>query len=259
MDRSRDVYGDAGQSTLGAFSAEVHNAVAVLRNCETERHKLEGVAHDVQATVKVLLDHVEAVREIEANMRLVSLNAAVRCAQLGPRGRALNVIARQLRELTGETVIAAESAMESLGQAAALAQSFSAASSGEAAGQVGWLEREAVSAVGLLETVDKRLGDALALLNQDGPVAIRHLGEAAARLSGHAAISETMADARFRLEELAGEPAAPPAAALPLFAHLRKSYTMEAERKIHRDLVPDDAAEAPAEPEPGAELDDLLF
>jgi len=263
MDRSRDVYGDAGQSTLSAFSAEVHSAVAVLRNCEIERHKLEDVAHAVQATVKVLLDHVEAVREIEANMRLVSLNAAVRCAQLGPRGRALNVIARQLRELTGETVIAAESAMESLAQAAALAQSFSAASSGEAAGQVGWLEREAVSAVGLLETVDKRLGDALALLGQDGPVAIRHLGEAAARLSGHAAISETMADARFRLEALAGEPGPPPAAALPLFALLHKSYTMEAERKIHRGLVPDDVAEPPAAApeldEPEADLDGLLF
>jgi hypothetical protein len=208
--------------------------------------------------VKVLLDHVEAVREIESNMRLVSLNAAVRCAQLGPRGRALNVIARQLRELTGETVVAAESAMERLGEAAGLAQSFSAASSGEAAGQVAWLEQEAVSAVGLLETVDKRLSDALAVLGKAGPAAVAKLNDAAARLSSHADISEVMADTLVGLEALAGTPGEISAASLPLLARLRKTYTMEAERKIHRERVPEEAAE-PEAPEPEAALDDLLF
>ena len=255
--RSRDVYGErGGQSSLSAFSAEVRNATAVLHNCETARHKLEEVASAVQATVKVLLEHVEAVREIEANMRLVSLNAAVRCAQLGPRGRALNVIARQLRELTGEIVVAAEQAMTSLGEAASLAQSFSAASTGEAAGQVAWLEREAASAVKLLETVDQRLSEALAVLGKAGPAAIAKLSEAASRLAGHAGISEGMADTRLSLEALAGPPRRPLAASLPLLAKLRKTYTMEAERKIHRARIPDEAAAAP-DPEPA--LDDLLF
>ena len=138
MSKSRELYGDGarGQSPLSAFNAEIRDAIAVLRDCEAEREKLAQVAGSVDRIVKVLLGHVEAVREIEANMRLVSLNAAVRCAQLGPRGRALNVIAMQLRELTGETVIAAEAAMASLGEAARLAQSFSASSNGEAAEQV---------------------------------------------------------------------------------------------------------------------------
>ena len=254
--RSRDIYGEgSGQSSLSAFSSEVRDAIAVLHNCETARHKLEEVARAVQATVKVLLDHVEAVREIEANMRLVSLNAAVRCAQLGPRGRALNVIARQLRELTGEIVVAAEQAMQSLGEAATLAQSFSAASTGEAAGQVAWLEQEAVGAVALLETVDRRLSEALAVLGKAGPAAIARLGEAAARLSGHASISEVMADTRLSLEALAGPPRQPLAASLPILAKLRKTYTMEAERKIHRARIPDEAAA----PEPEATLDDALF
>jgi hypothetical protein len=265
MTSSHSVYGEggkSGQSPLTTLSAEMRLAVAVLRNCEAERHKLEEVARAVQATVSVLLTHVEAVQDIEANMRLVSLNAAVKCAQLGPRGRALNVIAMQLRELTSETVVAAEAAMQSLGQAAALAQSFSASSSGEAAGQVAWLEQEAVAAVGMLEAVDRRLNDALGLLNRDGPAAIKLLGHAASGFSGHAEISEALADAHIRLESLASDDGrrTVSAASRPLLRVLRKTYTMDAERRIHTNLVgvdPDAAPEAARAPEP--ELDDLLF
>src|SRR5690606_3993006 len=114
---------------IASLSAQLRTAVTILADFETERAKLETVATAVQATVKQLLGHVEAVQEIEANMRLVSLNAAVRCAQLGPRGASLTVIASQLRELTSETVVAAEAAMARLDESSRLAGSFGAASS----------------------------------------------------------------------------------------------------------------------------------
>ncbi len=238
MVHSREVYGDGsrrGQSPLTAFNAEIRAAITVLRDCEAQRQKLEQVAAAVDGIVRVLLEHVEAVREIEGNMRLVSLNAAVRCAQLGPRGRALNVIARQLRELTGETVIAAEAAMASLGEAAALAQSFSASSSGEAAHQVAWLEQEATQSAQLLGAVDQRLNDALLLLDKDGPAAIKFLAEAANRLAGHEAMSEAIEDAALGVAGLCpgGPRQAPAPASQPLLLALRRSYTMDAERRIH--------------------------
>ena len=235
MDQSRAIYGDgsAGNSSLTAFTAEIRSAITVLRDCELQREKLVQVAGAVDRIVQTLLGHVEAVREIEANMRLVSLNAAVRCAQLGPRGRALNVIARQLRELTGETVQAAEAAMTALGEAATLARSFSASSSGEAAGQVAWLEQEAAQAAELLGGVDRRLNDALALLDKDGPAVIKYLAEAADRLAGHDTMSETIQDAALRMAERGSDRAVPLAGSRPLLAVLRKAYTMEAERKVH--------------------------
>ncbi len=247
MTRSRKIYGEGsagGQSSLSAFTAEIHAAVDVLRHCEAERSKLERVASAVQATVTILLQHVEAVREIEASMRLVSLNAAVRCAQLGPRGRALNVIAMQLRDLTGDTVTAAEAAMESLGNAAGLARSFGAASSGEAAGQVAWLEQEAATALSLLEKVDRRLGEALALLDHDAPAAVAHLTRAARELSGHAGTSEAISTAAARLVALAGHYEGLSPASRPLLDQLRRTYTMGAERTIHDRLVPKEALAA---------------
>jgi hypothetical protein len=270
MARSQDVYGESdskGQSSLPTLSAEMRHAVAVLRDCETERNKLEQVAAAVQATVRVLLDHVEAVQHIEENMRLVSLNAAIKCAQLGPRGRALNVIARQLRELTGDIVAAAEAAMTSLGETVALARSFSAASSGEAAGQISWLEQEAMAAVGLLETVDKRLNDALGVLHRDGPAAVKLLGLAASGLSDHADIAEAMADARIRVAAFTAinrESAGTAEISRPILRLLQRNYTMESERRTHEDLVgsgTDEAAHAAPASKNAAqpELDDIFL
>ncbi len=267
MVRSRDIYGhgQAGaQSPLAALSDQLRHAAAVLRDCEAERGKLEIVAGAVQATVQALLGHVEAVQEIEANMRLVSLNAAVKCAQLGPRGTALNVIARQLRELTGETVEAAETAMSGLREAAGLAQSFGAAASGDAAGKVGQLEQEATAALGLLETVDQTLAEALGVLNLDGPKVVNLLGEAASGFADQTAISEAMADMHIRIVEYSSDtiqaPSEPLAAILSV---LRAKYTMDAERRIHEQFFGKDlsAPPPPPAPEAGAEesLDDLFF
>ncbi|KQX35243.1 hypothetical protein ASD04_14440 [Devosia sp. Root436] len=269
MDQSRAIYGqgdEAGASSLAALSKAVRHAALVLRDCETERSKLELVANAVLGTVGVLLSHVEAVQEIEANMRLVSLNAAVKCAQLGPRGAALNVIARQLRELTGETVTAAEASMAGLHQAAGLAQSFGAAANGDAAGRVGQLEQEATAALVLLQGVDSALAEALATLNRDGPNVIALLGNAAETFVSQAAISETMRDLEMQLVSECPPMAAAeqtPAIATMLSAH-RARYTMDAERRIHEQLFGADAAPA-MESEPTSQdaeetdLDALFF
>lgn len=242
MARSRDIYGHdgtQGQSALSGLRAELALAVRVLHNCEAESRKLETVAAAVQATVRVLLERVAAVQDIEANMRLVSLNASVKCAQLGPRGRALNVIASQLRELTGRIVIDADAGVESLNEAATLAQSFSTDAGGGAVAQIGWLEQEATAAMGFLQSVDTRLNDALGILTADGPVAIDLLHNAAASLSGQTRISASLSAAQLQLDGLAGEPTdrGPRPQAWPILQLLRQSYTMTAERRIHDDLL----------------------
>lgn len=261
MDQSRAVYGrgDGAASPLTALSHAVRDAAMVLRQCEAERDKLEHVAKSVLATVGVLLGHVEAVQEIEANMRLVSLNAAVKCAQLGPRGAALNVIARQLRELTGETVAAAQAAMARLHEAARLAQAFGAAANGDTAGKVGELEQEASAALLLLQAIDKSLATALGTLNEDGPAVIGLLCDAAETFTRQSGISESMRDLELQLAALCPpmHAAPPPAALATLLAAHRGTYTMDAERRVHDRLLGTAPAETAAEAE--AELDDIFF
>jgi len=265
MSRSKDIYGQGGNgnSSLSSLGVELRRAAGVLRDCETERSKLEQVSTAVQGTVATLLGHVTAVQEIEANMRLVSLNAAVKCAQLGPRGAALNVIARQLRELTGETVEAAHAAMQGLTEAAALASAFGASSSGDNAGQVARLEQEAVGAIDLLEAVDARLSEALSILNRDGPAAVTQLASAATGFADHSGISEAMDDLQISITALADEEMNLRAAGKdckPLLRQIYRSYTMEAERRTHQDLFGVDAeAPVPAAANDTSFSDDGLF
>ncbi len=262
MARSRDFGGDerGKSSAIASLSAQLRTAVTILADFETERAKLETVATAVQATVKTLLEHVEAVQQIEANMRLVSLNAAVRCAQLGPRGASLTVIATQLRELTGETVAAAEAAMARLDESSALAGAFGAAASGQGASQVGELEQQATLALDILARLDQHMAAALARLNVDGPKVIQLLDGAAAGLSGQSALAETLDDLALAVAALSTEPA--PADLSPILidilAGLRRHYTMEAERQAHDRLFPNVSTAAPRpanDTEPAADQD----
>lgn len=254
---SRAVYGEdeagAGQSVLSGLTKDLMHASAVLRDCETERGKLDAVAVEVADTVRILLENVERVQEIEHNMRLVSLNAAVKCAQLGPKGRALDVIAGQLRTLTGETVTSAETAMERLREAAELAQAFTSASAGDAARQIAQLEDEARASVDLLNAVVERVGTALTALGIDGPKAVALLDAAAAGFSGHDAIAGAFATIQTRIADHGetmpsdGDTHIATSEGLPaaLVAMLRKTYTMESERQLHDRLVGRVATAAP--------------
>lgn len=264
MAQSRNLYGAGGQqaSALTVLSAQLRVATEILRDCEIERSKLEAVAAAVQQTVSILLGHVAAVQDIEANMRLVSLNAAVRCAQLGPRGASLTVIASQLRELTTETVVAAEAAMAQLDEASTLAGAFGAAAGGDNAGQIGRLEQQANHAMTLLTGLDQRLSAAMDSLNADGPKVIGLLEAAARGIDGQARLAESMDDIAMQIAGLSADtmPDPLPAELTPLLERLRKNYTMEAERQIHNRLFgASGAAPVAEEATDDMDLDALMF
>ncbi|MBE7733194.1 hypothetical protein [Devosia faecipullorum] len=262
MARARDFHGEeAGQaSAIASLSAQLRAALTILKDFETERAKLEIVARAVQETVRILLEHVGAVQDIEANMRLVSLNAAVRCAQLGPRGASLTVIAMQLRELTSETVIAAEAAMSQLDQSSALAGAFGAAASGNGAGRISELEQQANLALDILSKLDQGIGLALAHLNSDGPRVIGLLEAAARGLSGQSALAEILDDTALAIAGLSDAPLPTTlVSAQPILDTLRKSYTMEAERMIHDRLFPQAEATSGPEAEPEMDLDAFML
>ncbi|MBN9334149.1 hypothetical protein [Devosia sp.] len=263
MTRSRNLYGDGAEeaSALTVLSAQLRTATEILRDCEMERSKLEAVAAAVQQTVSVLLGHVAAVQDIEANMRLVSLNAAVRCAQLGPRGASLTVIASQLRELTTETVVAAEAAMTRLDEASALAGAFGAAAGGDNAGQIGRLEQQANHAMTLLTSLDEGLSAAMASLNVDGPKVIALLQAAARGIDGQSRLAESMDDIALQIAGLSADAMPNPLAEelTPVLERLRKTYTMEAERQIHNRLFGAPSASAVEEPADDMDLEALMF
>ena len=261
IDQSVTLYGQKehrGESTLGALGDDMRQVGVTLGSCEAARRKLDTAATSVGEMVTQLLSHVEAVQHIEASMRLVTLNAAIKCAQLGPEGKALDVIAKQLRELTADTVTSAETAMTVLNDAAERAHAVVNTASGEASGRIAELVGDADEALSLFETVDKRLSAALSLLDDQCDAAKNLLAEARQHFAGHAAISEALADAHVELGEMIAALGAPEVTQLAsdpfgeaFLGHLRSYYTMESERRVHDDVIgvvkqdtPEDSADA---------------
>jgi hypothetical protein len=114
--------------------------------------------------------------------------------------------------------------------------------------------------------VDKRLSDALALLERDGREAESLLGEAADGFAMQGEIGETLSDIRFGIEALAGDDSGTPEheSLTAMLVQIRETYTMESERRLHDRMFPPSAASD--EPEPASDagaaeddLDALLF
>jgi hypothetical protein len=247
MNQSRDLYGQKDhedESALRKLSVDMHAVATMLEACEVDRQKLDAVALDVGKMVAQLLEHVEAVQEIEGSMRLVTLNTAVKCAKLGPRGKALDVVAKQLRELTGEMVASAESALSALNEAADRARSVAAVAVGAAFLSISQLTADAGGAIVLFEKVDERLSAALTLLREQECTCTQRVVHAVASFAGHAAVSDSLAEISRQIACLAAEIADEPepeasasATRTTLLTHLSGYYSMDSERRVHERVT----------------------
>lgn len=243
--------GGSDEGPISALARELQLAISLLRRCAAERTELDALAGRMASAVAELLAHVEVVQDVEAEMRILSLNAAVKCAQLGSRGRALNVVAQQLRDLTMETVASAEAAVEALRACAGVTDRIRADASGDLAREIGGIEETAQSAVDLLTAIEKRTDEAIRTLETEGPDMASNLENAASDIRAARTEAAELVDRSARLAE--GE--TPTAmvesddlvvSLLATLDKLRSGYTMEDERRIHDAFAASLAARRPA-------------
>jgi hypothetical protein len=231
--------GKGSESALAQLTGALRGAVELLRSCEAERAKLDHLASGAVEVVETLLGHVASVKAIEANMRLLSLNATMRCARLGQEGRALNVIAQQLRELTAETVSAAEETLGGLSRVSELAAHVARAAHASGAGEVGRIEEQVRLALNLLDAVEERLKAAGSVLSVENKQVSNLLVSAATAFSGQIGIAGEITRAANGLESegsfAQGHPLG--AAGESIMATLRMRYTMQSERVVHDRFI----------------------
>lgn len=245
--RSRGTAGSNGgaPSPLGAVAQMVDEAVGVLEDCATELQQSQRTIDAVNAAIVELIGYVETVRRIETEMRLVSLNAAIRCARLGDRGRALDVIAQQLRELTRETVSSASEAMAGLEQAGELMAGMG--SGREASQGLDRVRERARQSLARLSGIDEEAAAAQTLLATDGSLIVRDLRAATSDLSELEDVVEALRDGQFELTARLPEEAPDFGAVAAAFSAYRSRYSMAQEREIFDRLVgtaPTTAADA---------------
>ena len=237
LEQSRSLQnGNDGASALESLRTVVEQNVQVLQRCEVERRKLDVTTADVASKVGSMLEDIASIELLEQKMLVVSLNAAVQCARLDQRGRALNVIAQQLRDLTKDTLTVAGQAVSSLRRAAEISSNFSSSLARTNAASIGKLEHEALQALRLLSGFDERLKTALQSLAQDVPQVKEKLNLVGSLLEASSAVASSFK----RVEEdiSVHQYVAQDNLEWPeLYEILRGAYTMDAERDIHDAFV----------------------
>ncbi|SKA07574.1 hypothetical protein [Consotaella salsifontis] len=249
--------GPTRAAPLADLDGEVSLTVENLSASTTECDGIQRVVNAVEDTVRDLLESARMMRQIEHEVRLVSLNTAISCSKLGADGRALSVISLQLRELTGDMVALSEQVCRPLGEAGEIARELSEEECECGAEQVVAIENRGREALALLGGVETRMNETKALFDEVGPQIARLAQDAVGVFDQQDEIAAELNATSDRLRSLcdfmaAGlEPAGmeTAAAAKPVLDRMRRRCTMAEERNIHDQLASEMAPDggAPAE------------
>lgn len=252
-----------GGTALAELTADLHSMVLLLADFEAMHTRLAALRGEVDECVSDMQHRMDAIGTLEQTMRLLSINTDVRCSRLGEQGRALRVVAQEMRVLSALTVQAAAVA------SAGLERSKTILDDEDSAGEVSdrSLSADATTAIGLLDTVVQRLREHASSIASTGPRAAALLQDAAAASNAYSRHAEDWNRTLVELDAAwadvdagNGEPDG------EFLAMLRKRYTMAQERVIFDALCGDFVGGSDAAPyqqddgsDTDADLDSMLF
>jgi len=252
-------------SFLVDLENEMRNADELLVHYRQAKSGVGGQVDAVSAMVKEMVRHVVSLRSTEVDMRVMGLNATFKCGRMGTEGRALSVIAQELRSHAGQTVETAGALMAHLERAIEVADRLTrSAEVDTSVAGLSTLIASMTDAVGQLGAAARHTEDSLAGLENESASVRTIIGEAMTCLAGQGGIVAELRRIASVLRSRAGDVRLDDPRAESIRARILETmearYTMASERQVHLLFAGDD--DATAEPavaadEPG--LDDILF
>lgn len=261
----RDSFGGGDGSFLTDLGREIGQVERLLEEYATALTRTGETMNSVCTAVATMVAHVEAIHSIEADLKIMALNASFKCSRLGDRGRTLSVVAQSLRQLATRTEEDAETLMSGLQTAQAQAEILADNHNGHDGEAIGLAVTRLREATERLSAIGTEQAAALNVLETDSHRAqmllrggCEHIAVSdgfARRLrkvaQGLIDIADSTPIDTTRIEELKNL----------VLSRLSGNYTMASERALH-DLfgAAATAADAPPRTEPTeTEIDDLLF
>lgn len=258
-----------GTGSQGSFvqdiEADVGAASRLLENfCTTDDH-LRKLILGVASGFKAMSEEMDAIHSIDADMRIMGLNATLKCARLGDSGRALGVVAQELRACSRRTEENSQAIYDAIQTSSTVAENLADRSGREHEAASG-LTLRLGQLDGELKGLEGALTDILATLQTScGEAAIR-LGSAASEAALESRWDEEAARVARRLVAIAdglgvGE-IDPDLVRDDIHRLLGTQYTMSSERIIHQLFAregeePVGSAASPTEA--NQNLDDIFF
>lgn len=255
----------------GLFMQEMAQDIAragdLLHAYAAARRRAQDVVDQVSNGFQAMAADLATIRSIDTDMRIMGLNATLKCGRLGDDGRALGVVAHELRAYSKRTEECSRILSELLAQILELSKSLNAVSESEHAVEKTIPLEVMRNSVAALEALGGSLTGALAELRRDSDIVSHSLDGAADGVDIHRQVAAAAADAAGLLDAL-GAALAPAAQAGPPDDAVREDldrltaplYTMERERLVHRIFMGDAAEEdirPPAAAEPAGDADDI--
>jgi len=260
LTEARTLFGGGEES--GGFiqdiCGDVNRAATLLANYCQADERVRGQIRQVSEIFAAIAEDLGAVRSIDADLRIMGLNATLKCSRLGAAGQALGVVAHELRACSRRT----EETSRQIGTAIDTV-------SAEAGSVADRSEQEYRAAAALAETIGatllplRHLGDQLAATLAELTTACdrvaRLLDDATQGFNREQSLQTGIAGLTRRLAALS-ERACPggvdPASVRDDIQHLLgQHYTMSSERQIHETFQVGGAGAAPASTEANAEAD----
>lgn len=226
-----------GGTALAGLVADLGSVTTVLGDYETMRTRISALRSEVAGCVGDMQARMEDIAALEQSMRLLSINTSVRCSRFGEEGRALRVVAQEMRELAAFTVEAATTITTGLERSKT---ELGTDPDGAAGVTMQDLSGDAARAIDLLGGVVERMRSRAVTIADVGPRTSKLLRDAALASETYGRFAQDWEGLVERMEEaraqIDGSEGAVDAA---LLDQMRQRYTMVAERRLHDELCSD--------------------
>jgi len=255
-------------SFVGDLRDNVGRAAMLLSAYGVAEGRIQDLIGTVSTGFAAMEQDFVGIHAIDTDMRIMGLNASLKCARLGPEGRALGVVAQELRECshrTEETIRAVSGTIAAAVKEASTLSECARHEHDDAGALAASMETSLEALCGLGGIVEA----ALARLVEACGHASSLLADTAAGIAIDSELPAAAAEVTARLTAIAdgtgtdADPAQMEAIRGDVLRLLGDRYTMASERMVH-DLFAEDGAEEPltatAESENGGgDIDDCFL
>jgi len=101
---TKDVFqGDKGENFIRDVQTHAETSARLLDMYVSAKQQICTIMGDVSEGFKAMSQDVSAINSIDADIRVMGLNATFKCGRLGDSGRALGVVAQELRSCSRRT------------------------------------------------------------------------------------------------------------------------------------------------------------
>ncbi|MDO8608644.1 MAG: hypothetical protein Q7R40_19100 [Phaeospirillum sp.] len=253
--------GSGGGLFIAEINHDIHRATKLLTASAGARERAGSVVTAVSEGFRAMAADLAAIQSIDADMRVMGLNATLKCGRLGDDGRALGVVAHELRACSKRTEDCSHSIAELLKTVLALADALADAASEGGGDQSGDPVAIMADSMVALSHLGDAMSNALTELRTDAGEVSAALTATAAGIDIHHRAGAAAMDGVTRLtvtaNSLAAESDLDDTVHQDIHRLMQPCYTMDRERLIHQTVAKDDSATTVLQSRTGDPDDDL--